>query len=118
MLYALYSIKQDKLWGLRMSLIIAWNAQIHQLISETYSLVAIQLIQSTDTRFHPFGAFIDDYCELLCQDWDYSLVHIHWKGNQCENVLANLSHEKLKSLTIFYSPLVCFVGFVLQRNTN
>ncbi|KAK9100199.1 hypothetical protein Scep_023629 [Stephania cephalantha] len=95
-----------ELWAIREGLQIAWEFGYRHLIVESDSTVALQLLTSQDTNFHPADTLVRDCKALICRQWAIKLQHVFREANQVADGLANLISSNANSLYVLTNPQV------------
>ncbi|GLT46248.1 hypothetical protein SLA2020_200190 [Shorea laevis] len=104
-----------ELWGIREGLLLAYQRNIRNLVVETDSSVAVQLLSHCVSSNHPLYSLILDCREILSRIPQTSIQHAYREANQCADALTTMAHSQPVD---FVSFDCCPPGLLLLYETD
>ena len=96
-----------KLWGILHGLKLACRLQLHYLIAESDSSLAIQLILNGCSDTHPAAPLIREIKWMLALAQQVRCIHIYREANSIACPLANVGHSLPLGAQYFDRPPSC-----------
>ncbi|KAF7840958.1 reverse transcriptase [Senna tora] len=91
-----------ELWAIFEGLKLAKRLFCHNIMIETDSLTAVNLITSCENRNHNQFSTLVSICKATLSDFsDVKVVHVHREGNTCADILAKLAVSSRSPLMYF-----------------
>ncbi|CAN1165503.1 Putative ribonuclease H protein At1g65750 [Linum perenne] len=86
------SITRAELHGILDGMKLAWNQGVLNLMIQTDSACAVQLLQNTRNFDHQHASLILQFEELFRRDWEVKIQHVYREGNFLADHLSNIGH--------------------------
>lgn len=78
----------SELFAIYVGLSLAWRNGYRDIVCETDSMMALNLIKDGVDLFHPHASILANIHKVMAQDWNVELIHTLREGNSCADWLA------------------------------
>jgi ribonuclease HI len=105
-------IFEAEVWGLYIGLKMAVDLQLKNLLVESDSVMAVNLLNAVDISLHPLATIIGN-CRNLMKLFESCMInHVYREKNSAADAMAKYSLVSPRGTTMFYSPPSQVAGIV------